>query len=67
MAPSMKKAAKPAAAPTACSRAIAHGELADRFVQDLIGALDTDDAGPRSVRAEFAARLAVMLSKNDEK
>lgn len=59
MAPTMQKGAP---AETACSRAVAQGELADGFVQDLIHALDSD-AGQASVRAEYAARLAVLLSK----
>jgi len=66
MAPTMKPSAP--RAETACARAIALGAIADAFVQDLIDALDSVDAGDvRSVRAEFAARLAVMLSKNDSK
>jgi len=67
MAPTMQKLATPAEPETACSRAVVHGAIADRFVQDLIRALDTDDAGPRSVRAEYAARLAVMLSTAQER
>jgi len=61
MAPAMKKAA---AGETACARAVAHGEIADEFVRQLIHAIDSVDAPDRrSVRAEYAARLAVMLSK----
>jgi hypothetical protein len=61
MAPIMQKAA---AGETACARAVNHGAIADAFVQDIIKALEAVnavDAG--SVRAEFAARLAVTLSK----
>ena len=64
MAPAMKK---PAAGGETARSPIARGELADAFVQELIHALESVDAdGRRSVRAEFAARLAAMLIKNDE-
>jgi hypothetical protein len=62
MAPTMQKNG---AAEAAWARAaIAHGELAEAFVQELIHALDSVDApDPRRVRAEFAASLALLLSK----